>query len=282
MLNIPTAVAQGAQMLERGGVHEPKLTAQVLLAHALGRDRTFLYTHPERELSTVEWIHFGRYLHERLRGKPLQYILKSAEFYGRPFRVTPDVLIPRPETEHVVERALTVAPGARRIADVCTGSGILAITLALELHPDSVVASDLSTAALEVARANAVALEAPVEFTRCDLLDALAGPFDLIVANPPYVASGSIDSLDREVRDHEPRIALDGGADGLDVYRRLIPQAWVRLVEGGWFVMEIGFDQGASVPALFTDGWSSIHVTKDLAGHPRVVEAQKHRCGPRT
>ncbi len=282
MMNIRTALAQGTDLLDGGGVPDARLTAQVMLAHALGRDRTFLYTYPERELSTVEWIHFGRYLHERLRGKPLQYIIKSAEFYGRPFRVAPDVLIPRPETEHVVERALALASAASRIADVCTGSGILAVTLALELHPDSVVASDLSGAALEVARANAAALDAPVEFIRCDLLDALAGPFDLIVANPPYVASGSIESLDREVRDHEPHLALDGGPDGLDVYRRLIPQAWIRLVEGGWFITEIGFDQGASVPALFTEDWSSIHVTKDLAGHPRVVEARKRQSGPRT
>jgi release factor glutamine methyltransferase len=276
MMNIRTALDQGTDLLEGGGIPDARLTAQALLTHALGRDWTFLYTYPERELSTVEWIHFGRYLHERLRGKPLQYITKSSEFYGRPFRVTPDVLIPRPETEHLVERALALASDARHVADVCTGSGILAITLALELHPESVAACDLSAAALEVARANAAALEASVEFTCCDLLDALAGPFDLIVANPPYVTSGSIESLEREVRDHEPRLALDGGPDGLDVYRRLIPQAWDRLAQEGWFIMEIGFDQGVTVPALLTAGWTGVQVTKDLAGHHRVVEARKH------
>jgi release factor glutamine methyltransferase len=282
MMNLRTALDQGTDLLEGGGIPDARLTAQALLSHALGRDRTFLYTHPERELSTVEWIHFGHYLHERLRGKPLQYITKSCEFYGRPFRVTPDVLIPRPETEHVIERALVLAADARRIADVCTGAGILAITLALELHPDSVVASDLSAAAIEVARANAAALDAPVEFTCCDLLGAITGSFDLIVANPPYVTSGSIESLEREVRDHEPRLALDGGPDGLDVYRRLIPQAWDHLAQGGWFIIEIGFDQGGTVPALFTAGWSSVQVTNDLAGHPRVVEARKHQGAMRS
>jgi len=275
MIDIRAAITQGAELLEHHGVGDARLTAQVLLAHALNRDRTYLYTYPERELSTVEWIHYGRYLHERLNGKPVQHILKSAEFYGRRIRVTPDVLIPRPETEHVVERALALAPGARRIADVCTGSGILAITLALELKPEATVASDISAPALEVARANAAALDAKVDFVHCDLLESLNGPFDLIVANPPYIPSSVIDTLDAEVRDHDPRLALNGGPDGLDLYRRLIPQAWARLAPGGWLIMEIGCDQGASIQAIFDAGWSELNVTNDLAGHPRVLEARR-------
>lgn len=274
-MDIRTAIVQGAELLSKHGVPDARLTAQVLLAHAVDRDRTYLYTYPERELSTVEWIHYGRYLHERLNGKPVQRILKSAEFYGRRFGITPDVLIPRPETEHVVERALALASKARRIADVCTGSGILAITLAIELKPESTVASDISAPALKVAQSNAASLGVRVEFVRCDLLESLDGNFDLIVSNPPYIPSAVIDALDAEVRNYDPHVALDGGPDGLDVYRRLIPQAWSRLAHGGWLIMEIGHDQGDSVPALLGEGWSDVIVTKDLAGRARVVEARR-------
>ncbi|HNY41253.1 MAG TPA: peptide chain release factor N(5)-glutamine methyltransferase [Bryobacteraceae bacterium] len=274
-MDIRVAIAQGAELLKNGGVRDARLTAQLFLAQALNRDRTYLYTYPERELTTVEWIHFGRYLHERLNGRPVQHILKSAEFYGRRFRVTPDVLIPRPETEHVVERALTLAPSASRVADVCTGSGILAVTLALELKPAFTAATDISAPALGVARSNAAALGANVGFVQCDLMDSLDAPLDLIVANPPYIPSATIETLDAEVRDHDPRIALDGGPDGLDLYRRLIPQALSHLAPGGWLVVEIGYDQGASVPPLFGQGWSSLQVTNDLAGHPRVIEARR-------
>lgn len=275
MIDIRTAIAQGVEILAAAGIADSRLTAQVLLAHALGRDRTYLYAHPEEPLSTVAWIHFGRYLHERTQGKPLQHILKSVEFYGRSFRLTADVLIPRPETEHVVERALALAPGARHIADVCTGSGILAITLALELPAASVCASDISPAALSVAQTNSAALGANVDFVVCDLMDSLPGPFDLIVANPPYIPTAEIHNLDREVRDYDPHLALDGGPDGLDLYRRLIPQAFDRLAPGGWFITEIGYDQGASVPDLFSINWCGINVTNDLAGRPRVVEARR-------
>ncbi len=274
-MDIRTAIVQGAELLSKHGVPHARLTAQVLLAHAVDRDRTYLYTYPERELSTVEWIHYGRYLHERLNGKPVQHILKSAEFYGRRFGITPDVLIPRPETEHVVERALTLASKARRIADVCTGSGILAITLAIELKPESTVASDISAPALKVAQTNAASLGARVEFIRCDLLESLDGNFDLIVSNPPYIPSAVIDALDAEVRNYDPHVALDGGPDGLAVYRRLIPQARTRLAHGGWLIMEIGHDQGDSVPALLGEGWSHVKVTSDLAGRARVVEARR-------
>ena len=275
MIDIRTAIAQGADILAAAGVGEPRLTAQVLLAHALRRDRTYLYAHPEEALATIAWIHFGRYLHERTQGKPLQHILKSVEFYGRSYRITPDVLIPRPETEHVVERALALTPGAGRIADVCTGSGILAVTLALEIPGATVAASDISPAAIAVAQTNSAALGAKIDFFVCDLMEALPGPYDLIVANPPYIPSPEIPNLDREVRDYDPHLALDGGPDGLDLYRRLIPQALDRLAPGGWFITEIGYDQGVSVPALFSADWCSINVTNDLAGNPRVVEARR-------
>src|SRR4051812_24561327 len=165
-----TALLQGTKLLEEGGVGVPRLTAEVLLAHALRRERVYLFAHPEHELTEVEWLHYGRYLHERMSGKPTQYVTKRQEFYGREFRVTPDVLIPRPETELLVETVLNLRPHAGVIVDVGTGSGAIAVTLALE-GKRSVIATDLSGAALEVARSNAHRLYARVPFVRTDLLE---------------------------------------------------------------------------------------------------------------
>src|ERR1017187_2432252 len=162
-MTVHTALGQGARILEDGGIAVPRLTAEVLLAHAMRVERVYFFAHPERELSELEWLHYGRYLHERLGGKPTQYITRHQEFYGRDFRVTPDVLIPRPETEHVVEAALALARGARRILDIGTGSGALAITLALEMGAPT-WATDISPAALTVAAGNAARLAAPVQF----------------------------------------------------------------------------------------------------------------------
>src|ERR1044072_7264349 len=142
-MTVATALLQGTKLLEEGGVGVPRLTAEVLLAHALRHDRVYLFAHPEHELAEIEWLHYGRYLHDRLKGKPTQYITRRQEFYGREFRVTPDVLIPRPETEHVVEVALEVARGARWILDVGTGSGALAVTMQLELKA-ALAATDIS------------------------------------------------------------------------------------------------------------------------------------------
>src|SRR6266478_4904139 len=179
-LSIQTALLQGVKLLEEGAIGVPRLTAEVLLAHALGRERSYLYAHPEEPLSEVAWLHYGRYLHERLKGKPTQYITGRQEFYGREFRVTPDVLIPRPETEPVVEEALKHATGGGRIADIGTGSGAIAVTLSLEAKA-VVIATDISLAALRVAAENAVKPGASVGLLACDLGGALAtGAFDLI------------------------------------------------------------------------------------------------------
>src|ERR1017187_919806 len=170
-MTVRTALLQGVSLLEDAGIAVARLTAEVLLSHAMGRERVYLYAHPEQKLKDLEWLHYGRYLHERLQGKPTQYITKKQEFYGREFRVTPDVLIPRPETEHIVETALDVARGAARVLDIGTGSGALAVTLQLETGART-VATDLSTAALAVAARNAEALGARVEFVACDLASA--------------------------------------------------------------------------------------------------------------
>ena len=173
-MTVETALRQGRELLEEGGVAVPRLTAEVLLSLALSREKAFLYAHPEHALSEVEWLHFGRYLHERLSGKPTQYITRVQEFYGREFHVSPAVMIPRPETEHVVEAALEVAGETSVVVDAGTGSGAIAITLALEM-PALVVATDISAPALGVAADNARQLDARVEFLQCDLCDALAG-----------------------------------------------------------------------------------------------------------
>src|SRR4051794_9485391 len=186
-MNIHTALLQGTQLLDDAGIAVPRLTAEVLLGHAMRVERVYFYAHPEQELREVEWLHYGRYLHERLGGKPTQYITRHQEFYSRDFRVTPAVLIPRPETEHVVEVALDTARGARRVLDIGTGSGALAVTLRLELAAET-WATDISPAALSVAQGNAARLGADVRFVACDLIDAIApGTMDLIVSNPPYV-----------------------------------------------------------------------------------------------
>ncbi len=250
----------------------PRLTAEVLLAHAVGRDRAWLFAHSDEELREVWWIHYGRYLHQRIEGKPTQQITGVQEFYGREFRVSPDVLIPRPETEHVIDAALGL--GARKIADIGTGSGAIAITLALETGA-RVVGADISLPALRIAAGNARRLGAQVEWLAADLGSALkSGSFDLVVSNPPYVPAADRTTLQREVRDYEPEIALYGGSDGLGVYRRLIPEAERLLVPGGWLVMEIGYNLGDSVSVML-GAWSNVDIRSDLAELPRVILAQR-------
>lgn len=277
-MDLRTALLQGQQLLDDAKISAPRLTAEVLLAHAIGCDRSWLFAHSDEELREVWWIHYGRYLHQRIQGVPTQYITGRQEFYGREFRVTPDVLIPRPETEHVIEAALQLVTNHRlkpvpRVLDIGTGSGAIAVTLALEMGA-RVFATDISSAALSVARENARRLGAKLEFVNCDLAGALTGEFDLVVSNPPYVPE--TESLPIEVREHEPAVALYGGVDGYEIYRRLIPEAARLLKPGGWLVMELGYRSREAVTTMLGD-WRDVEVSTDLAGLPRVVMAADKR-----
>lgn len=260
--------------MEEGVIPAPRLTAEVLLSHALRKERSYLYAHSDEPLPEVAWIHYGRYLHERLQGKPTQYITHKQEFYGREFRVTRDVLIPRPETEHLVEAALERIHPGDRVFDAGTGSGAIAITLALESKAD-VLAGDLSTAALKVAIRNACTLGASVAWVASDLVTALADrSLDMLVSNPPYVPKVDEPGLQREVRDWEPHLALFAGPTGLEIYERLIAQARRVLRPGGWLLFELGYNSLGPVESMLAAGWRDREVKQDLAGFPRVMAAR--------
>lgn len=273
-MTIGAALQQGAQLLEQGAIAAPRLTAEVLLAYALGRGREYLYAHPEEELSEVAWIHFGRYLHERLQGKPAQYITRRQEFYGRPFKVTPAVLIPRPETEHVIEAVLELSPLPATGLDIGCGSGAIAVTLQLETGA-RYWATDISTAALAVAAENARSLGASVQLVACDVASAIAaGSVELVVSNPPYVPLNEKETLQREVRDYEPHLALFGGPGGLDLYQKIIRDAERVLMPHGWLIVELGFKTSEAVRAMLGRRWSDVCIRPDLAGIPRVLAAR--------
>jgi release factor glutamine methyltransferase len=272
-MTIKTALLQGVELLQDAAVPVPRLTAEVLLSHAMRCERVYLFAHPEQELREVEWLHYGRYLHERLKGKPTQYITGRQEFYGREFRVTADVLIPRPETEHVVEVALSVAHGAACLLDVGTGSGALAVTLQLETGATA-FATDISASAAAVAARNAATLGAAINFAVCDLMQAVGDrSMDLIVSNPPYVPLPQREGLQREVRDWEPHVALFAGETGYEIYGRIVADSPRVLRPGGWLVMELGFGCANHMTNLLS-AWQDLRIEPDLAGIPRVIAAR--------
>jgi release factor glutamine methyltransferase len=274
-MTVQSALRQARKLLEDSAIPAPGLTAEVLLSLALGRDRVYLYSHGEEALSEAACLDYRRYLQERVEGKPTQYITGRQEFYGREFLVTPDVLIPRPETEHVVETALQVAGDARRLLDVGCGSGSIAVTLSLEMRRP-VFGIDISPAALWVAAENARRLGAEVPLAACDVTAAVgARSLDLLVSNPPYVPLDEEAGLQREVRDHEPRLALFAGPEGLDVYHRLAADARRVLRPGGWMVLELGFRTADAVRGMLGPGWSEVRTYPDLAGFERVLAARR-------
>jgi release factor glutamine methyltransferase len=271
-----------------GGPHAEKarrdaeaLTLLALQHEVPGASRAWLIAHEDEAAGVPTIEALGSFVERRLTGEPIQYIGGEAEFYGLLFRVNRDVLIPRPETEHLVERVIALAHGVvrPRIVDVGTGSGAIAIALACKLPEARIVATDVSTRALAVAHENAerngVARRA--RFLEGDLLAPVAGePFDFVVSNPPYVPERDRESLSVEVRDFEPPQALFAADDGLAIYRRLIPQASRVLVPGGYIALEIGFGQREAVRALLAEsGFAEMEFTYDLQGIPRVATAPR-------
>jgi release factor glutamine methyltransferase len=255
----------------------PRRDAELILAHVLGCDPTALLTHPERPLSAKEAEQFETLLRRRLASEPVQYLTGEQEFFGLLFEVSPDVLIPRPETEHLVEAVLERfnREANPRIVDVGTGSGAIAVAIAHAIPRSRVTAVDLYPAALEIARRNAErhGVIDRVTLLQSDLLAAARSTkFDVVVSNPPYIADGEV--LEVQVANYEPRPALFAGPTGLEVYERLIPQASTILKPRGWLMMEIGFGQQPALQTLL-GGWSKVSFVSDLQGIARVVQAQK-------
>jgi release factor glutamine methyltransferase len=258
-------------------VSNARLTAEVLLAHVLSVDREYLYSHDERVLKEEETQALEDHIYDRIGGVPLQYIVGRQEFYGRYFHVTPAVLIPRPETEYIVEAVLEMSrqnPRNVSIIDVGTGSGCIAVTLSLELNDSDVFAADISFDALLVARENAARLNAQLRFVCTDVLDAISAKFDFIVSNPPYVRRDEISLLQREVREYEPHVALFSPEDQLAVYRRLVRGSEEMLKPGGHLIMEVGIGMDEAVSDLFGPKWERLPTKTDLQGIPRTVIAR--------
>ena len=284
---VRAALRRGIARLEKCNVPSGALAAELLMMNILGRDRTWLYAHPEYELSREETAAYEQLIERRSKGVPTQYLTGRQEFWALEFEVGPGVLIPRPETEHVVEVALARLSAPRterlRIADVGTGSGCIAVALARELPQAEIVATDISPLALDYARKNAErhGVSNRVRFIETNLLDACLSPgrphslFDLIVSNPPYVALDDAQTLSREVREHEPGEALFAGDQGLNFYPPLVDAAARALSPDGIFVAEIGYNAAASVSSLFpAPPWCDAWITRDLAGIDRVISAR--------
>jgi release factor glutamine methyltransferase len=320
-IDVRTALKQGLAQLRAAHVTSFTLAAELLLLHVLGRDRTWLYAHPEERVSNADAERFFALLARRAAGEPTQHLTGKQEFWGLEFEVTPDVLIPRPETEHVIEVALdrlafrerragrkqTLTGEGLQIADIGTGSGCIAIALAKELPSATIYATDVSPAALTVAKRNAKrhSVSDRIHFLESNLLDQVslvveqhAAPLlgtdssstprqspvtshqspllDLIVSNPPYIGRRESATLMREVRDHEPEVALYGGEEGYELYVDLIAQAITHLKPGGVLVLELGHSSLPAVqPLLDAPAWTNVGVTNDLAGIPRVLAAER-------
>jgi release factor glutamine methyltransferase len=292
-----TAFKTGIARLRDATVASHTLAAELLLLHVAGRDRTWLYAHPEDEISAEQEQRFLSLVARRAAGEPTQYLTGKQEFWGLVFEVTRDVLIPRPETEHVIEVALdrlavreiragrkqTLSGEGLRIADVGTGSGCIAISLAKDLPGAKFVATDISPEALKVAQRNAErhSFADRIEFVHTNLLESVTNAttesrFDLIASNPPYISRREGPTLQREVRDHEPEVALYGGEEGYEIYAALVTQSAAHLVSGGIAVFELGHDSLPAVQPLFeTPEWTHVGVTTDLAGIPRVIAAER-------
>lgn len=300
-MKLRDTVLKATEILKNNGVGTPGLDAEVLMEKILSKDRIFLILHPDYEVGEEESRLFFEAVGERAAGKPAAYIVGEKEFMGLPFYVSESVLIPRPDTEVVAEEAIRIIEvggafehgvsggesrkpegaygGVPKILDLCTGSGALAVSLAHYLKNAEVTATDISVEALEVAEKNAERNGTTVRFLQGDLFEPVpeGETFDLIISNPPYIPSEEIEKLEKNVKDYEPRLALDGGGSGLDFYRRIVPEAADYLKPGGALVLEIGFDQAEDLHKLGegTGVYEDFAVLQDLAGLDRVVTMKK-------
>jgi release factor glutamine methyltransferase len=298
--SVRALLKQGIEQLRAVNVPSYTLAAELLLLHVTTQNRTWLYSHPEEVLPDSVAETYFVLLARRSSGVPTQHLTGKQEFWGLEFEVTPEVLIPRPETEHLIEVALDrlavreIRAGRQprlngenvTLVDIGTGSGCIAITLAKELSAATVYATDVSQAALDVAKRNATrhGLSDRIQFLQSNLLEVFPSfaishsslSFDLIISNPPYVSLREADSLPVEVREHEPRVALFGGEEGYELYGALIPQAAQHLKPGGLLVLELGYNSLPAVePLLDRSDWANVSLTKDLAGIPRVISAER-------
>lgn len=280
-MNSLNEVLQRARVRLEGGPHRNRARqdAETLLLYLLEKDKVWLMTHSNVQITNDQANSYAKFVERRCTGEPIQYIIGETEFYGLPFRVTHDVLIPRPETEHLVEKVIELSANFAlpHVVDIGTGSGAIAVALAHHLPQANITAIDISNSALFIARENAKRNAVRLRFLEGDLLTPVQGEqFDIIVSNPPYVPTIDRDSLSVEVREHEPALALFAGADGLDIYRRLIPAAYAALVPGGSLALEIGYAQSEAIAVLLAAfGFGPIGFVPDLQGIPRVAFAQR-------
>jgi release factor glutamine methyltransferase len=299
-IDVRTALKQGIHLIREAHVPSDTLAAELLLLHVTRRDRTWLYAHPEEILDPQTIESYFSLLRRRAAGEPTQHLTGKQEFWGLEFEVTPDVLIPRPETEHLIEVALDrlavrelragrdpkLTGEGLTIVDIGTGSGCIAITLAKELPGALIYATDISHTALAVAHRSATRLgfSNRITFLESNLFDSFSRStarrapllFDLVISNPPYISRKEMSNLPTEVRDHEPASALFGGEEGYELYGQLIPQSARHLKPGGLLIVELGHDSLPAVrPLLETPEWTNLHVTNDLASIPRVLSAER-------
>lgn len=273
-MTLKQALDEGVLLLESKNIGDAKIDAWYLLSFITGITRADYFLRQNDAIEEESYARYQEALSRRGSHIPLQHITGEQDFMGLTFRVNEHVLIPRQDTETLVEQALKVIPEKSRILDLCTGSGCVIISLVVLGKELTGVGVDISDEALAVAKDNGARLAGDrVEFIHSDLFSSVAGKYNCIVSNPPYIPSQVIEELEPEVKDHEPRLALDGTEDGLLFYRKITEKSPDYLNEGGWLLVEIGYDQGESVSQLFIDnGFKEVEVIKDLAGNNRVVK----------
>ncbi len=279
-MNYKAVYEEGINRLERAGVIEAKLDARLLLEYACGTDHSTLFAHPDREVSDKELAEYNAYIERREKREPVAYILGKWDFMGLEFSVCEDVLIPEQDSELLVEEAMRFCEDGMRILDLCTGSGCIGLSILNYTNGTTMTGTDISKKALNVASMNAekLGMTDRATFIETDLFPEQKegeGKYDLIVSNPPYIASSVIETLAPEVKDYEPRLALDGDEDGLKFYRRIIDNAKDYLYSSGYLIMEIGYDQGESLTELLNKNgkFHDIEIIKDYGGNYRVVRA---------